>query len=358
MRVAEIARRAGVSTSTVSRVLNKDPHVRPETVSQVHKILEQFPYDPYAIRRGPRPGKRTKKLKVARELEHAAIAIVVIGRPHEHWFKQPIFASIVSSITRAASDRQLSVQIDEVLDAGKIGDRIHGSVVDGALVFVASDARLDLLEAVRSRLPVVRVVGDDLVPLPIDQVRADNLAVGHLAYDYLAERGCRQMACVTSRPGHGGIYLRQMAFAAAAVREGNLRPSMFVTGDKPIGPTAGTESVHCADLDQVAAHLAERVSDTGPIGVFATQDIETIGLVPFLARHGLRPGHDVHLVSCNNDESLAMLSPRPATIDLDPAAIGKWALRRLLNRIARPDDRPIQILVKPRLVRPDQTEPI
>ncbi|MGN6724683.1 MAG: substrate-binding domain-containing protein [Tepidisphaeraceae bacterium] len=283
---------------------------------------------------------------------------MVVGRPHEHWFKQPIFASIVSSITRMATDRQISVRIEEVLDAGKVSDRIHSSVVDGALVFVASDARLELLEAVRSRLPVVRVAGDDLVSLSIDQVRGDNLAVGHLAYDYLAQCGCRQMACVTTRPGHGGIFLRTMAFAATAVREGNIRPTLYVTGDKPIGPVAGVDTVECNDLDDIAAKLAKSVSGQGPLGLFATQDIETIGLFPFLARHNLRPGHDVHLVSCNNDQSLAMLSPRPATIDLDAASIGKWALRRLLNRISRPDDAPIQILVKPRLVRPEHAEPI
>lgn len=350
MRVSEIAERAGVSIATVSRVLNKDPKVRPETASHVHRVLEQFPYDANAIRRGPRQGKRAKATNAG--LRHGQIAIVVIGRSHEDWFKLPFFASIVSAVTRAANDRHLAVRLEEVLDPEKVSDRIHGNVVDGALVFVASDAKRSLLEAVRARVPVVRIAGDDLVPLKVDQVRVDNLAVGHMAYDYLSRRNCRQMACVTTRIGHGGIYLRSLAFAAAARREGGLTATLYSASATSVGPAVGVDVVQCPDLDAAAAHLAARATVDAPIGIFVTQDAETVGLYPCLSRHGLRPGENVHVISCNNDPSVAHLTPRPATIDLDTPAIARSALRRLINRLARPDDAPIQMLISPRLLPP------
>ena len=357
MRVSDIAERAGVSIATVSRVLNKDPKVRPETASQVHKILEQFPYDPTAIRRGPRPGKRAK-VATAAELTHGQIAIVVIGRSHEEWFKLPIFASIVSAVSRAASDRHVAVHLEEVLDASRISDRIHNGVVDGALVFVASDAKRSLVDAVRARVPIVRIAGDDLVPMKVDQVRIDNLAIGHLAFEYLSSKNCGRMACVTTRPSHGGIYLRSMAFAAAVHRERQQTTTLYTAGNASLGPMMGAEAVGCPDLDAVAAHLVKSATPDAPVGLFVTQDAETVGLYPCLTRHGLRPGEDVHVISCNNDPSIAHLSPRPATIDLNPSAIARWALRRLINRVARPDDAPIQMLISPRLLPSEAVEPM
>ena len=51
MLVTEIAKKAGVSIATVSRVLNDHPSVRPETVQQVRRAMEGMPYDRFAVRR-------------------------------------------------------------------------------------------------------------------------------------------------------------------------------------------------------------------------------------------------------------------------------------------------------------------
>ncbi len=354
MSVHEIARRAGVSITTVSRVLNNNPSVRPETASQVRKVLEQFPYDRNAIRRGPRPGKRVKH-RASPELKHGAISIVVLGLTHEHWFKQPIFASIVSAITRAAADRHLSVRVEEVMDAD-ISESISSNVVDGALAFVHSTAPPGLLDMLKARLPVVRVMGDDLVTTGIDQVRPDNVAIGQAAFEYLSGHGCRNLACVTTRPFHGGIQLRMFGFAAAANHSGLGMPKLFSTGDQPYGPWVGVKAVSCPSFEELAAAVA--ASEPRPDGIFVSQDVESVGLYPLLAARGMRPGQDLRIISCNNDDALALLSPRPATIDLNSGVIGRWAVRRLISRIARPEDAPIQILVKPTVVQsPERSSP-
>lgn len=356
MSVHEIAKRAGVSITTVSRVLNNNPGVRPETASQVRKILAQYPYDRHAIRRGPRPGKRVKR-RAAGELKHGVISIVVLGRTHEDWFKVPLFAAIVSAITRSAADRHLSIRIEEAIDADGIPASISRDVTDGALVFVAAAAKPDLLDAITARVPVVRVMGDDLVSADVDQVRPDNLAIGHVAYDHLIAQGCRTVAGVTTRADHGAFMLRMLGFAVAGARGAGTPPGtsppipgpqIYCARIKPDGPWGGLCRTHYESLDEVAAAIA--AASPRPDGLFVTQDLETIGLYPMLARHGIRPGHDIRIVSCNNDESLSMLSPRPTSIDLGSTAIGRWALRRLINRISRPDDAPIQMLVKPTIV--------
>src|SRR5689334_17260751 len=109
MSLVEVAKRAGVSIATVSRVLNNTPGVRPETIKHVQRALRAIDYDPAAIRRGPRPGKRDgKRLK--------SVAVLVLGQNQEEWFRIPVFAAAVAGINRAANDRGMQVLIDHVLD--------------------------------------------------------------------------------------------------------------------------------------------------------------------------------------------------------------------------------------------------
>ena len=76
MSLVEVAKRAGVSIATVSRVLNNTPGVRPETIKHVQRALRAASYDPAAVRRGPRPGKRDGK-------RTQSIAVLVLGQTQE-----------------------------------------------------------------------------------------------------------------------------------------------------------------------------------------------------------------------------------------------------------------------------------
>ncbi|MGB7157498.1 MAG: LacI family DNA-binding transcriptional regulator [Tepidisphaeraceae bacterium] len=335
MLVTDIAKKAGVSIATVSRVLNEHPSVRPETVQQVRRAMEGMPYDRFAIRRGPRPGKRFRA-------KATSIGIVVLGITHERYFKLPVFAAVVSSITRAAAAREINVVIDEVLEADRLSDRLTDGVLDGALVFAASFANPLLMGAVRRRMPIVHVMGEELAATGVDQVLPDNLAIGHLAFKHLAERGCERLGYVSTQREHEAMRLREMAFAAVACRAGLAAPVSFVTAGGVTPPLQQGVS-----LEKIADAIAALPAQERPTGLFVSQDVETIGLYPLLVQRGIRPGRDVTIVSCNNEESLAMLNPRPASIDLGTDDLGRRALTRLLNRIAHPNEPSLRMLVAP-----------
>src|SRR5690242_17779063 len=71
--ITEVAKIAGVSTATVSRVINKVPDVRPETADQVHAAMRSIGYTPPKVRRGPKLGPRSKPPRVGQ------IAVVTVG---------------------------------------------------------------------------------------------------------------------------------------------------------------------------------------------------------------------------------------------------------------------------------------
>jgi DNA-binding LacI/PurR family transcriptional regulator len=335
MLVTDIAKKAGVSISTVSRVLNEHPSVRPETVEQVRRAMGGVPYDRAAIRRGPRPGKRFRP-------KATNIGIVVLGISHERYFKLPVFASVVSGISRAAAARELNIAIDEVLDPDHLSDRLKCGDLDGALVFAASFADPRLMETLRRHMPVVHVMGESLVSPGVDQVSPDNLAIGHLAFRHLVERGCSRLAYVSTQFDHEPMRLRELAFVTAARRAGLAEPVSFVSQRE--------RAASCPREIWGLGAMADRIADTakaGPMGLFVSQDVETIGLYPLLVQRGVRPGQDVTIISCNNEESLAMLAPRPASIDIGADDLGRRAVTRLLNRIAHPNEPPLRMLVAP-----------
>jgi DNA-binding LacI/PurR family transcriptional regulator len=77
----------------------------------------------------------------------------------------------------------------------------------------------------------------------------------------------------------------------------------------------------------------------------------TNALYPLLTKRGTKPGKDIHIISCNADQLfLTPLHPRPASIDIHPAEIGRRGVDQLLWRMENKDDAPSTILIRPRLV--------
>jgi DNA-binding LacI/PurR family transcriptional regulator len=157
------------------------------------------------------------------------------------------------------------------------------------------------------------------------------------------------MAYVTTRPDHEALVVRAMGFRVAASLAKSPDLAAYVCGPTNYESLIGMQVFSGRDLASTAEAIAQ--SDQRPDGLFVSQDVEAIGLYPMLVQHGIRPGIDVQIISCNNEQSgLAMLSPRPATIDLGTDQIGRWAVTRLVNRIARPSEPPIRMLIAPKLV--------
>src|SRR5437016_4682251 len=201
MSLGDFAKRAGVSIATVSRVLNNTPGVRPETIKHVQRALHAASYDPAAVRRGPRPGKRDGK-------QALSIAVLVLGQSQQEWFRRPVFSAVVAGINRAANERGVQVLIDHVLDPVDLNPAIRKGHFSGALTFIRVPTDPRLLDAVRAHLPVVRIMGEEMATDELDLVGPDDLAVGRMGFRYLASKGCQRVAYVTTRPDHEALLLR------------------------------------------------------------------------------------------------------------------------------------------------------
>ena len=99
--------------------------------------------------------------------------------------------------------------------------------------------------------------------------------------------------------------------------------------------------------DLIAAMAA---SEHRPDGLFVSTDLFLTKIHPLLVQYGIRPGKDLRIISCDNEnERLAMVNPKPASIDIGGEEIGRWAVRQLVHRLQRPEDPPVRIQVAPRI---------
>jgi DNA-binding LacI/PurR family transcriptional regulator len=347
--VVQIAAHAGVSIATVSRVLNNSRRVNPRLVDQVNRAMQELNFTPSQIVRRP----------AARKVEEAGstVAIISLGQQYRGWFEIPVIAAVVAEITRAANDHHMGTLLAEMPDPRELSPVIRRQNVQGAIVFIDSNLPAGAVSYLSHQVPVVRVMGGQFSRLEVDHVGADNNAVGYLAGQTLLDFGCRELAYLTLRPGWDFIKLRGQGFTSA-VLAGGQRPQMFIEGDLPNADCIyGANFTSAPDgetlVEKVADAIRNRTHQDVPLGLFISRDEETVFIQSRLAAQGIRPDVDVKILSCDNEQvRLSALHPRPMSVDLNAAQIAAHAVSRLAERMKRPSDPPVRILVNPKLVLP------
>src|SRR5580704_6345467 len=196
MSIVDVARIAEVSTATVSRVLNAPDSVRAETADRVHAAMQRLGYSVPMVRRGPKIGPRAP---VARPNQ---IAVITIGKSLR-WFEQPAMGGILAGITSAAREAKMSVLLEQSDSTHcNIAHLLQNHSAIGAILLADPAASKTLLERCADHVPLVWIASSPALASTVkaEQVWADDAAIGCLAYQQLADGGCRQFFCLCDQP--------------------------------------------------------------------------------------------------------------------------------------------------------------
>jgi DNA-binding LacI/PurR family transcriptional regulator len=342
MSVVKIAKLAGVSVATVSRVINNSSRVKPKTAEQVRKAVAQLGLTGAGVRRGPRRHK-TKKLDIEK------LAILTMGQAHFQWFQLPVMAAVVSGIMGEAKANHIGVQIEDALGPEQSAEALKDQNVQGALIFLPAGSDAKAMENIARHIPSVRVMGESLTLSAVDHVCPDNVAIGHLALRYLLEHGCKETAFLSAHPHWEFVRSRAFGFQSAAFAADLASPGIFIVSqEKSLKDYYGMPAKSAGTIEELVDMYVN--SSKRPSGLFVPRDEETTLVYRLLEQRGMKPGKDVTVVSCDNEAiRLSGLDPRPASIDIRPMEIGRRAVRQLLSRISHPDDPPMRLQVAPAL---------
>ncbi|MDR2255188.1 MAG: LacI family transcriptional regulator [Arthrobacter sp.] len=303
-----VARLAGVSRATVSRVVNGSPKVTPDVLAKVRSAIEELGYV---------PNRAARSLASSRT---QAIALVV-PEDTAKVFDEPYFSQIVQGVAThlASTDYALSLLISSAGSTEKTRRYLLGGNVDGAVV--VSHHRDDpLLEGVAGTLPLV-FGGRPFEPVPslTHYVDADNVGGARAAVEHLVRLGRSRIATIAGpedmTAGQDRLRGWQEALAAAG-----LHADLAERGD--FSPASGAKA------------MRSLLATGAPIdGLFAANDQMALGAYAVLAEHGLRIPEDVAVVGFDDDRAAATAIPPLTSVAQPSVEMGAEMARLLIQLI-------------------------
>jgi DNA-binding LacI/PurR family transcriptional regulator len=333
---SEIAQIAQVSTMTVCNVMRGRECVRPEKRARVFDALRSLGVPATVVRQASQIGNRRRRTKSFLLLEAGF---------QKGALSSPVYADIVRGIDQRCAEHGWNLQVRYAQNKEEILEAARSFTGSGVFLFGPS-ADFTLFRQTDSGLHAVRLLGSDMGYEEIDRVGCDDEQVGRLAAQWLASKGCKKPVFIGS-----ASRIRSKAFADYCQSVG-LHPRVLVSDNL----FRTHEQAQVIDA-KVLLSLWKEAEDCGADGVFAFSDQLGAALYNLLYRLGRMPGDQVPVISCNREEPfLAMLHPRPASIDIHAREIGGAAVDLLIWRLDNPEATAKRTLLSPSLFEGDQAE--
>jgi len=322
--IKDVAKLAGVSTSTVSHVLNETRFVSEETTKRVQEAVRELSYRPSSIARSLK-SQRTKTLGM----------LVTTSR-------NPFFAEVVNEVERRCYERGYTLFLCntegnvERMEASL--DALEEKRVDGLLLLCGevNDDIINLLEAERS----VPIVIFDWGPESdnVDRIYDNSTEGAKLATEYLIEMGHTEIGCATGPKGRRSSDERLSGFRAAMAGAGlAVRDEWIVEGDYECeGGVAVMRKLHA---------LAEK-----PTALFVCNDMMAIGALSEAALLGVRVPEHLSVVGYDDIYMTNFSAPPLTTVVQPKGEIAARAVDALIERLDSKRTKGVVIKVEPKLV--------
>lgn len=332
IRIEDVAKEAGVSRATVSRVINGSDAVKSRTTDHVLKVMSRLGYSPTAKRPGPKP----KNLHPSR-LRMGTIALITIGGTGE-LLQEPTMAMVVECIRAECRKRQLNLLLDQVTAPGQVPLCVQTQQIDGAILMLSHyvDYQREVISELSSLVPCVHLFSPGHPVPTVDHASVNDVAIGALAFRHLRDLGCRSFVSVYTRNDmHEALIVRARAFLDRAQNngfEGHALVMKMASGSasrvwpQPVSEFDGMQSLH-GTVQELQAQLP------GPVGYFLTVDSGAPRLHEALERDSLLRSGRVHLVVAGTTPYFVRdLEPIPTLIDLRFPELVCIAMDRLVQR--------------------------
>lgn len=319
--IDDVAREAGVSPATVSRVLNGSAGVSSERAQRVRDAAEALRYQPSGPARALRRQKTTLWAAIVADVENPFFTAMVRG---------------VEDLALNENHRLVLCNSDEDLE--KEAAYIDVAVADrmaGVIIAVASTAKSNLAPLINAGIPIVAV---DRRPKSegIDSVLVDNRLGGNQATRHLLDGRATRVACVT-----GPARLSNADARLAGYRDAHTER------DLPVDDAL----VRRADFREEGGHLAAlSLLDEAnpPDAFFVANNLMTIGVLRALRERDLRVPEDVTIIGFDDAPWTTLVTPQLSVVAQPTYEIGRQAAQLLAS--ASPGSPARHLVLAPTLI--------
>ena len=332
--IKDIARKAGVSPSTVSRVISGSNRISEETQKKIRAIMEEMHYRPNLLARSL--------------VNRTTNAIGVFSATSaEISMKHPFFAEALRGMGTMAARSNMHLLVgtsaSQEDDGRVVREMIDSGMIEGLILLstLRDDPVAEQLH--RHNFPFV-VIGHPQHGERYHRVDSDNEKAGYMVTEYLLSRGHERICYLGVDHTLSVTCQRQAGFQAALKAAGiPVSPQVFLPNP-----------IHNGEDELPEALLAPN----GPTAVVAQDDALAIWLISALTKTGRRVPEDVSIISFNNAAVSAYTSPPLTSVEVHPFLLGEQAMALLLDLIKEPGmppawvEVPVQLMERGSVGRP------
>ncbi len=331
--IADIAKKLGITPSTVSRALGNHPRISDTTKEAVWEMVDKLNYQPNNIASALRKGKSN-------------IIGVIVPTSDRQFFAS--FIRGIEEIVRNEGYNLMICQSDDQFSKEKSGiDTLLGIQVDGIIASVAKETTdISHFKKIKKR-GVPLVLYDRVIEsLDVNLVVSDDYMGAYNAVTHLINQGCKRIAHFAGKQ-HIHIYKNRLKGYLQALKENNI----------PIDEEIIIESDLIKDTysilergQKMGKHLLELQNP--PDGIFSSSDFAAMGAIQHYKKNNIKIPEDIALVGYSNDFSAAVIEPSLTSLDQQTIEMGNIAAQHFLHQIdTKPEEfTPKKTELKPKLI--------
>ena len=330
MRIKDIAREAGVSTATVSHVINKTKYVTDETRERVQQAIKKFNYHPNAHAQMLALGKSK------------IIGLLVSD------ISNPFFPEIIKSVEAAVIEKGYDlILLNTNYDTERAVEDVHRLIqmkVAGIVLMIAEFDEALIEIARRKKTNIVfhdlGVVGEKMSNVILDYVVGIEEAVQHLV-----SLGHKNIAHIS------GLH---------EIHSGRVREEAFINAMKKHFPRSKPPKIYEGDFrfegGRRAAYQMLQEKDV-PTAVVVANDLMALGAMQEFKAAGLRVPQDISIVGFDDIAFAALAEPPLTTVCSPRVEIGRRAVEALMLTIDHPQQQGIEVRIPTYLMKRNSTAP-
>ncbi|NPV53152.1 MAG: LacI family DNA-binding transcriptional regulator [Firmicutes bacterium] len=312
--IADVARLAGVGTTTVSRVINNARNIREETREKVLRAMRELDYYPNLAARSL---SRGDTLDASRSRCIGVVLGEDVTQTHTY------YSDILETIERELADRQYHV-IFSTLSSGPLGNggktlqMVHDRIIQAAVI-VGQAPRVTLDMFVKEEVPVVLVDAPANVD-GIDSIICDNVRGARMMVSHLVGLGHKRIALIRGPREHFFSLDISKGYREGLAEYGlEIDESLIKEGD--YHPESGYVAM---------SSLLQLPKSDWPTAVFANDEM-AIGAIRAINERGLKVPGDISVAGFDGIELLMHTQPSLTTIQVPRKSMGRLAVKKLME---------------------------
>lgn len=321
--IVDVAKHAGVSIGTVSRVVNNASNCRPETRERVQRAMHALSYV-------PNHSARSLKRRFTEQIELVVPDVA-----------NPVYVAMAKAVQQSAKARGYRMSListdNNPLEESLAVKNLERQQVDGLIIcsLRVTPRFVALVEAAAAR---VCVVGRMPPEVRVDNVRVDSAYGAALAVRHLAEGGRRHIAFINGEAHTAPAEARQEGYARGLI-ESHLFYNPEVTTHADFTLAGGYTAVDTllGQSSQIDA-------------IFCADDVIAVGALRRLRELGKRVPQDIAVVGMDDIDLGKVSSPTLTSVSLLAGERGRIAAELLFERLVHPDLEPRKVTVTPKLI--------